>query len=87
MGQIVPPQPDDVVAWITVRHHADGSVSTSGTVGDKRYAQRLLDIAKDAIKNRISDSPLAIPNYDVDASTAMPQKEMAHIPIAERGDP
>ena len=83
----VPPQPDDVVAWVTVRHHATGAISVSGTIGDPRYARTLLDHAKDAIGRQVRESGIVVPSRDVDADTLMPRREMGDIPIAQRGDP
>lgn len=87
MSEIVPPQPDDVVAWITIRHHAGGTVSVGGTIGDARYAKRLLDHARDAITRQVPEHGLVIPNSDVDLSANPGLREMGDIPISQRGDP
>ena len=84
---LVPPQPDDVIAWITVRHHAGGAISVSGTIGDPRYARQMLDHAKDAIGRQVRESGIVVPNRDVDAETAMSRREMGDLGAHERGDP
>jgi hypothetical protein len=86
-GQQVPPQPDDVVAWVTVRVHAHGAVSISGTIADKRMALSLLDHAKDAITRQIPDGGIVIPNRDVDVVPNPAFREMGDIARHERGDP
>ena len=87
-GPPIPPQPLDVVAWVTVRLHSDGTLSTQGTIGDKRLALHLLDQAKDAIKANVPDpGKLIIPNRDVDVSPALPVRELGMMAPHERGDP
>lgn len=85
----VPPQPLDVVSWVTVRLHANGTVSTQGTIADKKLALTLLETARQAIERQVPDPEKAIiiPNREVDVRPALPLKEMGIIPANERGDP
>lgn len=88
MSTVVRELDDDAIAWLTIRMHAPGTISVAGHVADKRFALRLLDHARDAITRQISDSPIVIPNCDVDVPDAqIPLIEAAHIPADKRGDP
>lgn len=85
-----PPQPLDVVAWVTVRLHQNGTISTSGTIGDKKMAVHLLDQARDAVKRQVPEPTpggLIVPSRDVAVMPSVPTKDMAHIAPHERGDP
>lgn len=85
---VPPPHPDNVVQWVTVRLHQDGAVSTQGTIGDKKMAIHLLDIARDAIRGQVpEEGKLFIPNRDVEVMPSLPTRDMGNIPIGERGDP
>lgn len=84
----VPPQPEDVVQWVTVRLHASGTISTLGTIGDKAMALHLLDQARDAIKRQVPDpGKIVVPSRDVDVMPSLATRDMGDIPIAQRGDP
>lgn len=85
MNELIPPQPLDVLQWITVRLHANGTISIAGTIGDKRMAKHLLDHAKDAINSQVKD--LVIPNRDVEISPGLPVRELGMMKPNERGDP
>ena len=86
--ELIPPQPLDVVQWVTVRMHANGTVSTAGTIADKRTTLRLLAIATDAVKNQVSDyKAIVVPNREVDAEPSFPVREMGVMLEHERGDP
>jgi hypothetical protein len=88
VGHLIPPQPLDVVQWVTVRLHADGSVSTAGTIGDKKMAKRLLDIAQDAIKTQVADyKAIAVPNHEIDVAPNLPVRDLGYMLERERGDP
>lgn len=83
----VPPQPDDTVAWVTIRLHAPGTISISGTIGDKHMVHMLLDHARDAITRQIPDArDIVIPNRDVEVVPMAGLKELGDIPKHERGD-
>lgn len=85
---MIPQQPDDVVQWVTIRLHANGMLSTSGTIADKRMALHLLDHARDAIKARVPEyKSIVIPGSEVEIAPALPVREMGMIPAAQRGDP
>jgi hypothetical protein len=87
-GQIIPPQPLDVIQWVTIRLHADGTVSTAGTIADKKMALRLIDIARDAVKNQVQDyKAIIVPNHDVGEDPKLPVKDLGYLLEAERGDP
>jgi hypothetical protein len=84
------PVPDhslDVVAWITVRYHANGGLSVQGTIGDARVARQLLDHAKDAIGRQLGDRQIVVPNRDVDVEPSSLLKPLGDVPAGERGDP
>lgn len=84
----VPPQPEDVVQWVTVRLHASGTISTLGTIADKAMALHLLDQARDAIKRQVPDpGKIVVPSRDVDVMPSLATRDMGDIPIAQRGDP
>ena len=86
MGQRVPQQDGDVVAWITIRHHANGAVSVGGTIGDAAYAKRLLDHAKDAITRQVPEKGIVIPNSDVDVVANPALVELGELRPDQRGD-
>lgn len=91
MSQIVPPVPpqeDDVIGWITIRYHATGGLSVSGTIGDARFAKFLLDHAKDAITRQIPEGGIVIPGRDVQIpDPKLPGlQEMGYLPKDQRGD-
>lgn len=85
----VPPQPLDVVAWVTVRLHQSGALSTSGTIGDPAMAMHLLDQAKDAIRTQVveRDRSLVVPARDVDVMPSIPTRDLGDMRPSERGDP
>lgn len=88
MGTLIPPQPLDVIQWVTVRLHEDGTVSTAGTIADKRMALRLLDIARDAVKTQVQDyKAIVVPNHEVDVAPKLPVRDLGHMLERERGDP
>ncbi len=87
MGHVVPPQPDDVVAWVTVRCHANGTVSVQGTIGDSVFVKRLLDHARDAVTRQVPEKGLVIPGRDVDLHPDPRLKELGDLGVHERGDP
>lgn len=88
MNTFVPPQPLDTIQWVTVRLHANGTISTQGTISDKAMAIHLLDQARDAIRRQVPDpGKIVIPGRDVDVMPSLPTRDMGDIPPAERGDP
>lgn len=88
MSQVVPPQPLDVLQWVTVRLHANGTLSTSGTIADKKMALHLLDQARDAIKRQVPDyQAIVIPGSEVEIAPVLPVKDMGYLSPAQRGDP
>lgn len=60
---------DDCVAYVLVQYMTDGTMKTSGHIGDKRLAVALLQNAKEAIKGqpRPEESGLIIPARDLEA--------------------
>jgi len=85
-NQPPPPQPLDVVAWVTVRLHTNGAISTQGTIGDKSMALHLLDQASDAIRRQVSDAGLVIPARDVSVMPSLPTRDIGDMAPNERGD-
>lgn len=86
----VPPQPLDVLAWVTVRLHANGSISTSGTIADRAMALHLLDQARDAISRQIPDDKhqkLIVPSRDVEVMPSIPTTDLGSLAPGLRGDP
>lgn len=82
-----PAHPEDVVAWVTVRQHSNGMISTSGHIGDRRFAISLLQHAIDAVRGHGSPD-VVIPAYDTSAPTPrLELRELAHVAPADRGDP
>lgn len=89
MSVIVPPLPDDTIAYLTIRMHATGTVSVSGHVADKRFALQLLDHARDAISRQFPETPAGIimPNRDVDMpDSRVPLREWGDMAPHDRGD-
>ncbi len=84
---LVPPKSDDTVAWVTVRYHANGTLSVAGTIGDKHMVHQMLDHAKDAITRQIQDQKaVIIPNRDVEVIPTVGLREMGDLRPEERGD-
>jgi hypothetical protein len=84
----VPPQPLDTLQWVTVRLHSNGTISTSGTIADKKMALHLLEQARDAIKRQIPEyRAIVIPGSEVQIAPVLPVKDLGYVPAHERGDP
>jgi hypothetical protein len=82
-----PSAPEDTVAWVTVRLHAHGQISISGTIGERALSLSLLAHAADAVRRQIPKAgELYVPNSDVSATPVDGMREMGDIPVAERGD-
>ena len=87
-GQHIPEQPLDVVAWITCRLHANGTMSIQGTIGERRLAHQMLDHAKEAITRQVPDErSLVVPNRDVEVAPPSALRELGNMAAHERGDP
>lgn len=87
MSEIVPPKPDDTVAWVTVRMHAPGTISIQGTIGDPSFAISLLEHAIDAIRNQVRPrDELFIPSRDVEARPYAGLRDVGDMAAHERGD-
>ena len=84
---LVPEQPLDVVAWVTVRLHTNGMLSTQGTIGDKAMAMHLLDQAKDALRKQPDAPRIIVPNRDVDVMPSLPTRDLGDMAPHERGEP
>lgn len=83
---IVPPQPDDVVAWVTVRLHQNATISTTGTIADKRMAAHLLQHAMDAVGKLPEYREVIIPGSEVEIAPAFRTRDVGEMPVHERGD-
>lgn len=80
----------DVVASIAIKLHANGSMSTSGNIGDVRLALQMLDAARDAVKNQLARRErIVIPSRDVVAqqSPAYPTLPLGDMRPEDRGEP
>lgn len=80
---------EDCVAWITVKYYADGSMSTSGNIGDAHFAIALLDHAKDAVRgNARPRTEIVTPSRDVvvEQSPGYPTRPLGDMAPADRGD-
>jgi len=86
-GMLVPEQPLDVVAWVTVRLHTNGMLSTQGTIGDKAMAMHLLDQAKDALRGQPDARRVIVPNRDVGVMPSLPTRDLGDMEPDERGEP
>lgn len=78
------------VASITIKLHANGSLSTSGNIGDTRLALQMIDSARDAVKNQLkSRDEIVVPNRDVDAhqDPRFPTLPLGDMRPEDRGDP
>jgi len=82
----IPNKEDSVVGWVTVRYHANGSLSVSGTIGDTAFAKSLLDHAKDALSTQ-GDRTVVVPNRDVVAEPYQGLRDVGDMAPHERGDP
>ena len=69
-----------------MRLHDDGSLSTSGTIGDVPMALHMLELAKDALKPRSKDSNLIIPNHYLDTAPNRHVRALGSMAEHERGD-
>lgn len=81
--------PDDTIAWVTVRLHAHGQLSVSGTIGERKLALDLLAHAADAVRRQVpADGELYVPNSDVQVASPNPSLvEMGDLHPSQRGDP
>ena len=85
----MPAKPDDCVAWITIKYFADGSMATSGNIGDTAFALALLAHAADAVRgNGRPRSEIVTPNRDVviEQSPGYPTRPIGDMRPEERGD-
>jgi hypothetical protein len=87
MSELIPAQPLDVVQWVTVRLHASGTISTTGTIGDKKMALYLLAQAKDAVTGLKEYGHVIIPGSEVCLAPVLPVLEMGDIRADQRGCP
>jgi hypothetical protein len=79
----------DAVAWVTVRLHQNGALSTQGTIGDPAMAIHMLEQAIDAIRREVvkKDRAIVIPGRDVDVMPSIPTRDIGDMAPHERGDP
>lgn len=84
---LVPEQPKDVVAWVTVRLHTSGVISTSGTIGDKPMVMHLLEQGMDAMRGQREQPLIVIPNRYVTVMPSIPTRDIGDMAPHERGDP
>lgn len=82
----VPVKEDDVLAWITVRLHTNGTISTQGTLQQPGLAEKLLRHALDAVNSAMPADRLIIPARDVNYAPPPGLIEVGDMGFAERGD-
>lgn len=87
MSDPLPQQPLDVIRWITIRLHDNGTLSTAGTIGDLPMALHMLECAKDALKGRDDPNKLLIPNYHLETAPNRHVRALGSMLPEERGDP
>jgi hypothetical protein len=87
MSELVPAQPLDVVAWVTVRLHQSGTVSTTGTIADKRMATHLLQTALGAVGKLPDYKEIIVPASQVEVGPSFTTRDIGQIPVLERGTP
>lgn len=87
MSELVPAQPLDVVAWVTVRLHQSGTISTTGTIADKVMAKHLLTHAIEAVSGLPNYREIIVPASQVEVSPSFTTRDMGDIPMLERGTP
>jgi len=86
------PGPLDAIAAINIVMYGSGQMSVSGNIGDADFALKMLDEAKDAVRNqrrRIDPkNGVIVPGRDVEAkpSPAFPLVHAGDLPPGERGD-
>lgn len=89
--RVVPPQDADTVAYVTVRWHANGTLSTQGHILDKEMAIQLLEQGIAAIRGSAKvpeRGAIVVPSRDVEVTPdpAIPLKEYGDLLPHERGD-
>lgn len=58
---------NDVVGSIAIHYHASGELSISGNIADLRFALRLLEIAQQTLKGKLTpEAGVIVPARDVD---------------------
>lgn len=87
----MPKQDDlDVVAFVTIKLHSNGSMAVAGNIGDKALALSMLDSAKDAVRGQFRNDKelIAIPNRDVVAQQHpnYPTRAFGDMKPEDRGD-
>ena len=83
----ITPKPLEAVAWVRVALHANGACSVEGTIGDKRLALQLLDVARDTVRTHGKEELIVVPNRDVDVEPKLPLRAVGSMPQHDRGDP
>jgi len=78
----------DEVGFVRISHLANGGISVSGFIGDRKYALSLIAAAADAIRSHVKETPLiVIPNRDVDTRPYTHEtKPLGDMPRKDWGD-
>lgn len=87
MSELIPAQPLDVVAWVTVRLHQSGTISTTGTIADKKMASHLLQHATAAVSKLPDYKAIIIPGSEVEIAPSFPTRDLGDMPADQRGCP
>lgn len=80
------PKPLEAVAWVRVALHANGAVSVEGTIGDKRLALQLIDVARETVSAHGKEELIVIPNREIDVEPKLPLRAVGSMASHERGD-
>jgi hypothetical protein len=83
----IAPKPLEAVAWVRVALHANGACSVEGTIGDKRLALQLLDVARESVRSHGKEELIVVPNREVDVEPKLPLRAVGSMGERERGDP
>ena len=83
----IAPKPLEAVAWVRVALHASGACSIEGTIGDKRLALQLLNVAIESVRSHGKEELSVVPNREVDVEPKLPLRAVGSMAERERGDP
>ena len=80
---------EDLVAFVSLKMYADGSMSIDGHIGDPESALRMVDHARDQLRTAVDKSKrqIVVPARDVDVKLpATVTRAYGDMPREDRGD-